>query len=149
MATLEGWLQLNTAATAKAKDAYVANGLAGESCSAGGVLTPTERGHGYNVGNCNSPQQTASGTWIQIVGGATLNDPSVQGYLEWQRNRYRYTNISPTDARLAVVLVLPVEFVQGLLLHRGFRRDADTSHEPHPGQDRHSAARRCAGLCRS
>ncbi|MEF8716670.1 MAG: hypothetical protein V5B35_15120 [Candidatus Accumulibacter necessarius] len=88
--------QLNTAATA-AKNAYVANGLAGEACSAGGILTPTERGHGYNVGNCNSAQQTASGTWIQIVGGATLNDPSVQGYLEWQRNRYRYTNIEPTS----------------------------------------------------
>ena len=88
--------QLNTAATT-AKNAYVANGLAGAACSAGGILTPTERGHGYNAGNCNSAQQTASGTWIQIVGGASLNDPSVQGYLEWQRNRYRYTNISPTQ----------------------------------------------------
>jgi hypothetical protein len=89
--------QLNTAATA-AKNAYVANGLAGEVCSAGGILTATERGHGYNVGSCNSPQQTASGTWIQLVGGSTLNDPSIQGYLEWQRNRYRYTSTGPSDS---------------------------------------------------
>jgi hypothetical protein len=89
--------QLNTAATA-AKNAYVANGLAGEACSAGGTLTATERGHGYNVGSCNSPQQTASGTWIQLVGGSTLNDPSIQGYLEWQRNRYRYTSTAGSDA---------------------------------------------------
>jgi putative hemolysin len=87
---------LNTAATA-AKNSYVANGLAGEYCSAGGILTATERGHGYNVGSCNSPQQTASGTWIQLVGGSTLNDPGIQGYLEWQRNRYRYTNTAGTS----------------------------------------------------
>ena len=87
---------LNTAAT-NAKNAYVANGLAGESCSAGGILTATERGHGYNVGSCNSPQQTASGTWIQLVGGSNLNDASIQGYLEWLRNRYRYTSTSPAD----------------------------------------------------
>jgi hypothetical protein len=37
-------------------------------------------------------QQTASGAWIQIAGGADINDPSVQGYLKWLRNRYRYTN---------------------------------------------------------
>jgi hypothetical protein len=61
-------------------------------------LTATERGHGYNVGSCNTPQQTASGTWIQQVGGADLNDASIQGYLEWLRNRYRYTSTAPTDS---------------------------------------------------
>jgi len=86
------------AAAASARAGYVANGLIGEGCSAGGVLTATERGHGYNVGSCNSPQQTASGTWIQQVGGADLNDANIQGYLEWLRNRYRYTSTGPTDA---------------------------------------------------
>jgi hypothetical protein len=35
-------------------------------------------------------QQTASGTWVQLVGGADLNTPGVQAYLEWLRNRYDY-----------------------------------------------------------
>ena len=57
------------------------------------VLGPgTERGHGYNRGNPNSLQQTASGTWVQLVGGADLNDPGVQAYLEWIRNRYDYND---------------------------------------------------------
>jgi len=88
--------QLNTAA-ANARAAYAANGLAGEASSPGGVLSATERGHGYNLGNPNSTQQTASGTWIQLVGGADLNDAGVQGYLEWLRNRYRYTNTAATQ----------------------------------------------------
>jgi len=79
------------------RTAYANNGLAGEASSPGGILSPTERGHGYNMGNPNSTQQTASGTWAQLVGGATLNDSSVQGYLEWLRNRYRYTNTLPTQ----------------------------------------------------
>lgn len=78
-------------ATALASASYAANGLAGESCSAGGVLDTTERGHGYNLGHCNSIQQTASGIWVQVVGGANLNSVGVQGYLTWLRNRYRYT----------------------------------------------------------
>jgi len=88
------------AAAASARAGYVTNGqnVAAEACSAGGTLTATERGHGYNVGNCNSPQQTASGTWIQLVGGADLNDASLQGYLEWLRNRYRYTSTDLTDS---------------------------------------------------
>ena len=73
---------------------YAANGLVGEGCSAGGVLEAVERGHGYNVGHCNSSQQTASGTWSQLVGGSNLNDAGVQGYLHWLRNRYRYSDIA-------------------------------------------------------
>jgi hypothetical protein len=84
---------LNTAA-GNARSAYAANGLAGQSCAAGGALTPTERGHGYNLGNCNSIQQTTSGIWVQVVGGADLNDAGVQGYLEWLRNRYRYSGVN-------------------------------------------------------
>ena len=49
-------------------------------------------------GDTPSIQQTASGTWIQMVGGADLNDASVQGYLKWMRNRYRYTNPGGADA---------------------------------------------------
>lgn len=60
----------------------------------GGVLTPTERGHGYNRGEWPSHQQTASGLWIQLVGGADLNDASIQNYLRWLYHRYRYTDIS-------------------------------------------------------
>ena len=83
---------LNTL-TANTRAAYAANGLVGEGCSAGGVLEAAERGHGYNVGYCNSSQQTASGTWSQLVGGANLNDANVQGYLRWIRNRYRSSDI--------------------------------------------------------
>ena len=83
---------LNTL-TLATRNGYAGSGLLGESCSAGGVLEAVERGHGYNRGNCNSIQQTASGTWGQLVGGATLNDASVQGFLHWLRNRYRYSEI--------------------------------------------------------
>jgi len=87
---------LNTL-TANSQAAYAANGLLGEASSPGGILTPTERGHGYNAGHPNSTQQTASGAWAQLVGGVDLNDTSVQGYLEWLRNRYRYTNTTQTQ----------------------------------------------------
>lgn len=50
-----------TRIAARSAEAYVANGLAGEYCSPGGVLSGTEAGHGYNVGSCNSFQETASG----------------------------------------------------------------------------------------
>jgi hypothetical protein len=81
-----------------ARVAYQRNGVAGDYDSyygyapgtyACGVL-PDEKGHGYNAGNPNSIQQTASGTWIQLVGGANLNDPDVQAYLTWLRNRYHH-----------------------------------------------------------
>ena len=45
-----------TRIVARSAEAYVANGLAGEYCSPGGELSATERGHGYNVGSCNSFQ---------------------------------------------------------------------------------------------
>jgi len=77
---------------ANARTGYVNNGTPGQASAPGGELSATERGHGYNVGNVNSLQQTASGTWIQLAGGANVNDPSVQGYLEWLRNRYGYSN---------------------------------------------------------
>jgi MYXO-CTERM domain-containing protein len=63
---------------------YANNGQAGE-------LGGGERGHGYNAGMVSSYQQTASGLWGQIIGGADLNDPSVQGYLRWLYHRYSYS----------------------------------------------------------
>lgn len=78
---------LNTAAAA-ARLAYQRNGTAGDGSTCG--VLPDEKGHGYNAGNANSLQQTASGTWIQMVGGADLNDPDVQAYLRWLRNRYHH-----------------------------------------------------------
>ena len=78
------------AMTALARTAYQANGTPGQAFAACGIL-PDEKGHGYNAGNQNSIQQTASGTWIQLVGGANVNDSDVQAYLRWLRNRYRHT----------------------------------------------------------
>ena len=86
-----GRLATLNALLASTRAAYVANGTAG---GAGGVLTADERGHGYNVGHPNSIQQTSSGAWAQLVGGANVNDPSVQAYLRWLRNRYAYVSIT-------------------------------------------------------
>jgi MYXO-CTERM domain-containing protein len=58
-------------------------------------FTAGERGHGYNRGNASSYQQTASGLWAQVIGGADLNDGSVQGYLLWLRNHYKFTTTVP------------------------------------------------------
>jgi hypothetical protein len=82
---------VNTLA-ANARAAYVLNGSPGQvGLVPGGIMHPDERGHGYNAGNENTVQQTGSGIWIQLVGGADLNDPSVQGYLRWMYNRYVYS----------------------------------------------------------
>lgn len=79
------------AATKLARTAYERNGTAGGACTA---TTPTnEKGHGYNAGSNNSIQQTASGLWIQLVGGSSLNNPNVQGYLRWLQNRFRWDDI--------------------------------------------------------
>jgi hypothetical protein len=76
------------AMAARSREAYAANGTPGPP------VFPDEEGHGYNVGNVNTPHQTASGTWIQLAGGADLNDPDVQGYLRWLYHRYRYTDLT-------------------------------------------------------
>ena len=56
-------------------------------------------GHGYqqNYGAPGSNQQTASGTWLQLLGtGKNVNNASVQGYMRWLRSAYNYnTNIYP------------------------------------------------------
>lgn len=53
------------------------------------------RGHGYqtNQSYCPSYQQTASGLWVQLLGGSPLNDSGVQDYLKWQQNAYNYQTI--------------------------------------------------------
>ena len=78
-----GRLNSLNAAAALNRQGYANNGQ-------GGGLHPDERGHGYNAGYEASYQQTASGLWGQIIGGADLNDASVQGYLRWLYNRYSY-----------------------------------------------------------
>ena len=81
---------LNTL-VARTGEAYITNG-------APGALEPElEAGHGYNVGNDSSYQQTASGLWGQIIGGSDLNHPSVQKYLRWLRNRYNYQTTAGAD----------------------------------------------------
>jgi hypothetical protein len=75
--------------TLNTRNAYAANGVAGGN----GINDPEERGHGYQAGmgvNGNSLQQTASGIWGQLAGGADVNDPSVQQYIRWIYNRYEY-----------------------------------------------------------
>lgn len=76
------------AMAARSRERYAANG------SDQGSGFPNEEGHGYNVGNQNSLHQTSSGTWIQLVGGANLNDPDVQRYLRWVYHRYNYQTIN-------------------------------------------------------
>jgi len=83
-------------ALAKARQAYVNNAAPGSDNGSCNVLTASERGHGYhpaNEGYRPSMQQTASGIYIQLFGGADVNTPNVQAYMEWSRNRYRYTDL--------------------------------------------------------
>lgn len=56
-------------------------------------IEENEAGHGYYYNYNPSLQQTASGTWVQVMGGATVNDASVQAYLRWLRNHYRHTDL--------------------------------------------------------
>jgi hypothetical protein len=78
------------ALTANARAGYIANGTADG-------LSPDALGHGYNAGHASSIQQTASGLWGQIVGGATINDPTVQAYLRWLQDRYRHSTSMPVN----------------------------------------------------
>ncbi|MBK9363705.1 MAG: thrombospondin type 3 repeat-containing protein [Rubrivivax sp.] len=82
------------AALALVRTAYELNALTGSDNGSCGVMTVTERGHGYNAKVYNpSLQQTASGIYIQLFGGANVNTPRVQNYLEWLRNRYRWQDL--------------------------------------------------------
>jgi hypothetical protein len=92
---------INTALT-NAKNSYEAygaaapnNGNTGSDNASCGVIDSFERGHGYRATTSYRPslQQTASGTWIQILGGSTVNDTGVQQYLRWLRNHYRWQDL--------------------------------------------------------
>lgn len=84
------------AALTLAKAAYDTNAGTGSDNGNCGVLSATERGHGYHPqveGYNPSLQQTASGIYIQLFGGSNVNTPSVQHYMEWLRNHYRYSDL--------------------------------------------------------
>lgn len=85
------------AALARVKTAYELNAAAGSNNANCSVLSPTERGHGYNSqatsGYVPSLQQTASGIYIQLFGGSNVNTPMVQNYMEWLRNHYRWQDL--------------------------------------------------------
>ena len=90
---------LNTALS-NARDAYVNHANAapnntntGSDNAACDVVEADERGHGYGSTWNPSLQQTASGTWVQLLGGETINSPTVQAYLRWLRNHYRWQNL--------------------------------------------------------
>ena len=75
---------------------YKTGGAAGSDNASCNVLSASERGHGYHplqAGYKPSLQQTASGIYIQLFGGADVNDTGVQSYVEWTRNRYRWQDL--------------------------------------------------------
>jgi hypothetical protein len=84
-------------ALALARQAYVLNAGTGSDNGNCFIVSPTERGHGYHSplfeGYRPSMQQTASGVYIQLFGGADVNDPDVQHYMEWIKNHYRYSDL--------------------------------------------------------
>jgi thrombospondin type 3 repeat protein len=54
-----------------------------------------EGGWGYQVpGSASSLQQTGSGLWVSVLGGADINDPTAQRGLHWQQYRYNYQNVN-------------------------------------------------------
>jgi hypothetical protein len=77
-----------TAALQKTREAYERNATPG-TYSDCGVLSSTERGHGYqSADQYPTRQQTSSGLWAQLVGGASAASPKVAAYAEWLTNRY-------------------------------------------------------------
>ncbi len=86
------------AALARSRTAYELNAAVGSDDAGCFTLSATERGHGYNSFNTTgyrpSLQQTASGIYIQLFGGANINTPMVQQYMQWVRNRYRWQDLA-------------------------------------------------------
>jgi len=85
------------AALARSRTAYELNAAVGSDNASCFNLSATERGHGYNSFNQSgyrpSLQQTASGIYIQLFGGANINTPMVQSYMQWVKNRYRWQDL--------------------------------------------------------
>lgn len=92
-----GRVALIEAALARTKTAYELNAAQGSDNASCSVVSQTERGHGYNSnatsGYLPSLAQTASGVYIQLFGGSNINTPSVQNYVEWLRNHYRWQDL--------------------------------------------------------
>ncbi len=83
------------AALALARQGFELNGSPGAIDAPCRMLTDTERGHGYVVGEtAPAIQQTVAGLFVQLLGGADLRSPTVQAYLEWLRNRYRWQDLA-------------------------------------------------------
>ena len=85
--------QINTT-LGNARKAYTDFGsTAGSDNGSCDRIEETEKGFGYYYNNNPSLQQTSSGLWVQLLGGATVNDNSVQAYLRWVRNHYRWQDL--------------------------------------------------------
>jgi hypothetical protein len=70
-----------------ARQAYATGQNAGPAANEGGW--------GYQVpGSPTSLQQTGSGLWVTVLGGADINDAAVQKGLHWEQNRYNYQDIN-------------------------------------------------------
>lgn len=82
------------AALALARRGFELNGSPGALDGQCRLLTDTERGHGYVAGDTPPAiQQTVAALQVQLLGGADLRTPTVQSYLEWLRNRYRWQDL--------------------------------------------------------
>ena len=85
------------AALARSRTAYELNAAAGSDNASCFNLSANERGHGYNSfltsGYRPSLAQTSSGIYIQLFGGANINTPMVQSYMQWVKNRYRWEDL--------------------------------------------------------
>jgi hypothetical protein len=69
-----------------ARQAYATGQNAGPAANEGGW--------GYSVpGSATSLQQTGSGLWVSVLGGANINDAAAQKGMHWEQNRYNYQNI--------------------------------------------------------
>jgi len=79
---------------ALARRAFELNAMQGSQDDLCTVLSATERGHPYQTqGFRPALQQTTAGLLVQLLGGADVNSPTVQSYLEWLRNRYRWQDL--------------------------------------------------------
>jgi hypothetical protein len=85
-----------TSALAASRTAYATNAGTGSDSAACNIIDATEKGMGYHPYYNPSLQQTASGLWAQMLGGAGPNDPGVQAYVHWIRNHYRWQDLDST-----------------------------------------------------
>jgi hypothetical protein len=83
-----------TTALNRTRAGYQLNAKAGSDNGGCATVSSTERGIGYQATGYNpSLQQTASGIYIQLFGGADVNDASLQTYMQWLKNHYRYSTL--------------------------------------------------------